>query len=901
MTKSLVIVESPAKAKTLSRILGKDYTVEASYGHVRDLPSGADEIPTEYKKEKWARLGVNVDNDFEPLYIVSADKKKYIQTLKKALSGVDEVLLATDEDREGESISWHVLELLQPKVPVRRIAFHEITDEAIHAAIASPREIDFNLVRAQESRRIIDRLFGYQLSPVLWKKVQTGLSAGRVQSVAVRLCVLRERARRRFKRAVYWDVEAQFDKDGQRFTARLARLGDLGVASGQDFDAATGRPKDASKGLWLERASTVDELIEDWRSPWAVTAVSEKPFTRKPPPPFITSSLQQEANRKLRFSAKHTMRIAQRLYEGIELGGERVGLITYMRTDSLALSNKALTDAQRVIGERYGKEFTDGPRRYKTRAKGAQEAHEAIRPSEISRTPEAMSRYLSADELKVYDMIWKRTLASQMTEARLRRTAVEITATGTEQPAGVFAANGKTIEFPGFLRAYVEGADDPLADLADSEVVLPALEVGESLAPAAVEPSRHETQPPARFTEASLIKELEKEGIGRPSTYASIIDTIQRRGYIEKQGNALVPTFTAHAVTQLLEKHFRDYVDTQFTAKMEEQLDDIAEGNLDWLAHLRTFYFGGNGEAGLEKRIATEEPNIDYPAMQLGKHPQSGKPVVVRVGRFGAYVQHQLSESEKQAASLPAGLPPADLTMELAVDLLAKAAMGNQELGVDPATGETVYLCRGRFGPYVQLGDAPQPGAKETKPKRASLPKGMAEEEANLELALTWLSLPRTLGTDPESGEEIVATSGRFGPYIKRGKDSRSLKAEDDVYTIGLPRALEILAEPKTRGRGRGPTVLKEFPADLKLLEGRYGPYLTNGEINASLPRDVRAETLTAEQAAALLAERGKPPKRGAKKATTKKATTKKATTKKTATKKTGAKKTGTSKRPKKS
>ncbi|MCZ6507686.1 MAG: type I DNA topoisomerase, partial [Acidobacteria bacterium] len=689
---------------------------------------------------------------------------------------------------------------------------------------------------------------------------------------AVRLCVLRERARRHFRRAVYWDVEAEFEKDGTSFSARLARLGRSGqmgaVATGQSFDADSGELKAGSKALWLERRGDVEDLISGWTSPWSVTAVTEKPFSRKPAPPFTTSSLQQEANRKFRFSAKHTMRLAQRLYEGIELGGERVGLITYMRTDSLTLSNKALSDAREVIARRYGKDFTDGPRRYKTRAKGAQEAHEAIRPCEISRTPETMSRYLTGDERKIYDLIWKRTLASQMTDARLRRTSIEITAAGVggETPKGIFSATGKTIEFPGFLRAYVEGADDPKADLADREVILPPLAEGDALAPTAVEPSRHETQPPARFTEASLIKELEKEGIGRPSTYASIIDTIQRRGYVEKRGNALIPTFTAHAVTQLLEKHFTDYVDTQFTARMEEQLDDIAEGELDWLEHLRAFYFGNGDTPGLEQRIADEEPKIDYPAMQLGVHPESGKAVVVRVGRYGAYIQHKRSDEDREAATLPAGLAPADLTLEMAVELLAQAVIGSQELGADPESGQTVYLCRGRYGPYVQLGETPERGSKEPKPKRASLPKDLAEEEANLELALKWLSLPRTLGTDPESEEKVIVASGRFGPYIKRGKDTRSLTADDDVYTVGLERALELLAQPKTRGRRSARTVLKEFPDNLQLLDGRYGPYLTNGELNASLPRDLNAAELTAERAAELLAERGKPPKRRAKK-----------------------------------
>jgi DNA topoisomerase I len=866
MTKNLVIVESPAKAKTLARILGSDYAVEASYGHVRDLPEKADQIPPQYKKEPWARLGVNVDNDFEPLYIVSADKKRHIQTLKKALASAERVWLATDEDREGESISWHVLQLLAPKVPVHRIAFHEITDEAIHEAIRNPRDIDLNLVRAQESRRILDRLYGYQLSPVLWKKVRTGLSAGRVQSVAVRLCVLRERARKAFHRAVYWDVEAELEKAGQTFRARLVRLDDRGVAGGQDFDADSGELKGASKALWLRTEDEVEELISGWSSPWSVTSISEKPFTRKPAPPFTTSSLQQEANRKFRFTAKHTMRVAQGLYEGIEIGGDRVGLITYMRTDSLALSTKALHDAQEVILERYGKEFTNGPHPYKTVSKGAQEAHEAIRPSEMSRTPEKMSRYLTPDEAKLYDLIWKRTVASQMTEARLRRTAVEITATaaGGGTPSATFAASGQTIDFPGFLRAYVEGADDPAADLADREVVLPPLAQGEKLAPTAVVPSRHETQPPARFTEASLIKELEKEGIGRPSTYASIIDTIQRRGYVEKQGNALVPTFTAHAVTQLLEQHFADYVDTQFTARMEERLDDIADGELDWLEHLRSFYFGRDGEPGLERRIETEEPRIDYPAMELGVHPESGQPVVVRVGRYGAYIQHRASEEEKQAASLPEGLAPADLTLEMALELLSKSADGDRALGTDPESGETVYLCHGRFGPYVQIGETPERGSKEAKPKRASLPNGVADDGVALEQALKWLSLPRGLGVDTASGEEVVATSGRFGPYVKCGGETRSLGTDDDVYTIELSRALEILAQPKARGRAAARRVVKEFPGNLQVLEGRYGPYLTNGELNASLPRDVDPAALTAEQAAQLLVERGKPPKRGA-------------------------------------
>ncbi|MCH9651814.1 MAG: type I DNA topoisomerase [Deltaproteobacteria bacterium] len=867
---SLVIVESPAKAKTISRILGASYAVEASYGHVRDLPEKADQIPEKIKKESWARLGVNVDQDFDPIYVIPSDKKKHIKKLKDALKGADELLLATDEDREGESISWHVLEVLKPKVPVRRIAFHEITDEAIHAAINKPREIDVNLVRAQESRRILDRLFGYQLSPVLWKKVRSGLSAGRVQSVAVRLCVMRERDRRRFQAAGYWSAEAQFSKDGQSFTGKLVRLDGQRLATGKDFDPESGRLNEKSSVLWLRTQAEVEKAIDGWQKPWTISSVEEKPQKRRPAPPFTTSSLQQEANRKLRFAARHTMRVAQRLYEGIELSGEREGLITYMRTDSVTLSNKALGDAATMIRERYGDAFTGGPRVYTTKAKGAQEAHEAIRPTEISRTPEQVSRFLSSDELKLYELIWKRTVASQMSDARLLRTSVEITAPAGPggKGKGTFSATGTTIQFPGFLRAYVEGSDDPSADLADREVILPALSQGADCNPTQVDPKGHETSPPARYTEASLVKKLEAEGIGRPSTYASIIDTIQNRGYVFKQGNALVPTFTAYAVTKLLEAHFGDYVNTDFTARMEQQLDDIAEGSLDWKTHLHQFYFGeGEEREGLQGQIDSQQEKIEYPSIHIGDHPKSGRPIIVKVGRFGPYLQLETEEGERLAASLAEDIAPADLDLDEAIKLLDQAKEGARRVGTDPATELPVLLARGRFGPYVQLGESPEKGTKAPKPKRASLPKGVSEEEVNLESALLWLSLPRTLGVHPENKEEVVAASGRFGPFIKCGKDTRSLKKEDDVYTVGLDRALELLAQPKA-ARGRAArTVLKEFPAvgkspAIELLDGRYGPYITNGELNASLPKGTDPETFTTEAAAALLADRGKAPKR---------------------------------------
>ena len=873
---SLVVVESPAKARTLERILGAGYAVAASYGHVRDLPSSADQIPAKVKKEPWARLGVNLEKDFEPLYIVPSDKSRHIKALKSALAKADELLLATDEDREGESISWHVVELLDPKVPVRRIVFHEITDEAIHAALAAPRDIDENLVKAQESRRIIDRLFGYQLSPLLWKKVGKGLSAGRVQSVAVRLCVLRERERRAFHSAVYWDVEAQFEHDGVDFRARLVRLGDDRVATGQDFDAATGKLKEGSPALWLETEDAAARLDERWQRPWRVSSVEQKPFVRKPYPPFTTSTLQQEAYRKLRFSARHTMRVAQRLYEGVDLGhDERTGLITYMRTDSFHLASRALEEAQSLIRSRYGDEFTSGPREYKTKSKGAQEAHEAIRPTEIRRDPDSLASILNADELKLYDLIWKRTVASQMTEARLRRTTIEITApvdpAASDGADGVFSASGTTVEFPGFLRVYEEGRDDPKRTR-DRDVLLPKLAEGDACDPVTVEAKSHETSPPARYTEATLVKKLEAEGIGRPSTYASILDTIQRRGYIFKRHGGLVPTFTAHAVTRLLEDHFRDYVDTEFTARMEQRLDDIATGELPWKEQLEHFYFGdGPDHPGLEQQIARQEPLIEYPAMEVGRLPDSGEPIVVRIGRYGPYLQ-VADGDEKITASLPEDLAPSELTEELALEIIARAQRGSHLLGHDES-GESVYLAHGRFGPYVQLGETPERGSKQPKPKRASLPKDFPEEEVTLEKALVWLSLPRTLGEHPETGEEVIAASGRYGPFLKCGGETRSLPGEDDIYTVGLDRALEVLAQPK-KGRGRRSTtrkVLKELGKDadgkeIQLLDGFYGPYLTNGDLNASLPKGTDHASLTPEDAARLLAERGKPPKRKRKK-----------------------------------
>ena len=903
---ALVIVESPAKAKTISRYLGDDYVVEASYGHIRDLPAKAAEIPAKFKKEAWARLGVNVEDDFEPLYIVPTDKKKYVTKLKDALKNAELVLLATDEDREGESISWHVIEVLKPKVPVQRIAFHEVTKEAIQEAVASPRDLDEGLIRAQESRRILDRLFGYMLSPLLWKKVAPRLSAGRVQSVAVRIAVLRERERRAFKMATYWDAEATFEESGSRFTAKLLKIDDQSLASGDAFEQNTGEMKATSKALWLKTGDETNSLLDAMSRPFEVAKVETKPFSRRPAAPFTTSTLQQEANRKLRFAAKRTMRAAQDLYEGIDLGAERIGLITYMRTDSLTLSERALEQAVEVIGERYGAEYTVGPRRYKTKTANAQEAHEAIRPTDLSRTPEDVRQYLNDDQYRLYELIWKRTLASQMTDARLLRTSIEIDAKLADGRVAKFTTSGQTIEFAGFLRAYVEGSDDPSAEIADKETVLPPLQQGQPVTPVELDAKKHETSPPARYTEASLVKKLEEEGIGRPSTYASIIGTIQDRGYINKQGNALVPTFTAFAVTKLLESHFHEYIDLQFTARMEQELDEIANGNKDYREQLRRMYYGnGNGTPGLEAMSTTKDSSIDYPEVELGSHPESGHPVVVKVGRYGPYVQCGVDD-DRIMASIPQDAAPADFKLEQAVELLRKKAEGPQSLGEDPKTGMQVYLLAGRFGPYFQLGETPtEKGAD--KPKRASLPRAVSEADATLELALKLLSLPRTVGLHPKDGEPVLALKGRFGPHLRWGEETRSLQDDDQVFNITLEEAVAKLNEPK-RSRRQQRTVLREIGVDPKeetmvqVLEGPYGAYLTNTALNASLPDNVSWEKVDLKEALEILAERGKAPKRrAAAKTSKKKATKKKATKKKAAKKKTTKKKATKKKTAKKS
>jgi DNA topoisomerase-1 len=842
---TLVIVESPTKARTIRSFLPGDYRVEASMGHVRDLPNNASEIPAAHKGEKWANLGVDIAHDFEPLYVVPKDKKKVVKDLKDALKGADQLLLATDEDREGESISWHLQQLLEPKVPVRRMVFHEITKPAIQKALATPRAIDMELVHAQETRRILDRLVGYTLSPLLWKKVAWGLSAGRVQSVAVRLLVQREQARRAFRSGSYWDLKANLEQARAGFEAKLTHLAGERIAGGGDFDESTGALKSGSKVKLLSETEARELQARVREAPWRVRSVEEKPTLRKPVPPFTTSTLQQEANRKLRLSARDTMRTAQALYER--------GFITYMRTDSVHLSDQAIQAARGCVATKYGSDYlSPAPRQFQTKARNAQEAHEAIRPAgEAFRAPNDTG--LDGRELALYELIWKRTVASQMADARLTLLSVDL-----EAADATFRSNGKRIDFPGFFRAYVEGSDDPEAALEGQEVLLPALREGDTPVCKAVEAQGHQTQPPARYSEAALVKTLEREGIGRPSTYASIIGTIQDRGYATLQNNALVPSFTAFAVTALLEQHFPDLVDPGFTARMENSLDDISAGKMPWLPYLEKFY---KGEEGLEAQVQKREGEIDPTLSRT--IALEGLPCVVRIGRFGAYLESRREaedgSEELCKATLPQEITPADLDAEKAELILRQKSEGPESLGEDPETGQSVYLLFGQYGPYLQLG---QVSEETPKPKRASLPKGVKPEELTLEDALGLLRLPRHLGDHPDGGK-VQAGLGRFGPYVvhdkgKGEKDYRSLKAEDDVLAIGLSRALELLAQPK-RGRG-GRTALRDLgtPAGaseaIQLFDGPYGLYVKQGKVNASLPEGTTADTLTLEQAVELLA-----------------------------------------------
>jgi len=883
---TLVIVESPTKARTIRNYLPTGYRVEASMGHVRDLPRDATEIPAAVKGEKWSSLGVNVESEFEPLYVVPKDKKKIVKELKDALKNSDELVLATDEDREGESISWHLLQILKPKVPIKRMVFHEITDEAIKAALNNCREVDQRLVRAQETRRILDRLVGYTLSPLLWKKIAPSLSAGRVQSVSVRLLVTRERERRAFRQGSYWDLKANLTKDKSAFESRLVSLAGKKLATGNDFDENTGQIVAGRDVVLLNEAETLALQARLADQTWTVAAVEERPSTRKPAPPFITSTLQQEANRKLRLSARETMRVAQSLYEK--------GFITYMRTDSVNLSQQAIGAARSCVESLYGKNYlSPQPRQYKTKTKGAQEAHEAIRPAgQTFRTPKETG--LQGAESKLYDLIWKRTVATQMAEARQTHITVHLEV----EDAG-FRSSGKRIDFPGFFRAYVEGSDDPDAALDDQEVLLPTLKQGDTPECTELSPIGHETQPPARYTEASLVKTLEKEGIGRPSTYASVIGTIIDRGYAQLQANALVPTFTAFAVTALLEQHFPDLVDLSFTARMERSLDDISTGEVDWLPYLDQFY---RGEEGLQNQVKTRQDQID--PSEARTIDLDNLDVKVRIGRFGPYVETE-REDKAVKASLPKDLTPADLTPEQIELLLKQKLEGPDKLGLHPETGEPIYILLGSYGPYVQLGEVTE---ENKKPKRASLPKGVDMKSVTLQMAVDLLSLPRLLGQHPDTGCKVQVGLGRFGPYVvhnqgKEGKDYRSLKKEDDLFTISFERALELLAMPKgTRGRRGTKKALKELgkhpedEAPINVYDGPYGPYIKHNKTNVSLPEGQKIEDLTLEIALPLLeakaATKGQKKSTSRSKSTAKKTTAKKATAKKTAAKKTTAKKT---------
>jgi len=922
MGKALVIVESPAKARTIGGMLGPDFIVESSIGHIRDLPRGADEVPAAYKGEDWARLGVDVDNGFKPLYVVSSDKKSVVANLKRLLKGADELYLATDEDREGESIAWHLSEVLAPTVPVKRMVFHEITPAAIQRAVEEWRDLDRRLVDAQEARRILDRLYGYEVSPVLWKKVMPRLSAGRVQSVATRMVVERERARMRFRSGTWWGVEGTFigaattgsEGDGAVVPASLVALDGTPLATGRDF-SATGEltAKDPVRVLTEGDARALSDGLVG--RDFTIRSVTDKPFRRSPAAPFMTSTLQQEAGRKLRFSAQRAMQVAQRLYEQ--------GWITYMRTDSTTLSDEALHAARSQASALYGSAYVpEQPRRYERKVKNAQEAHEAVRPAgETFRTPDEAGRALSGDELRLYELIWKRTVASQMADATGTSAQVRLVGTMPEGAAVLagagaeFSASGRVISFPGFLRAYVEGEDDPDAELADREVVLPPLAEGDTLGASGMEPGSHTTQPPARYTEASLVKAMEELGVGRPSTYASVIATVLDRGYVWKKGSALVPSFTAFAVVGLLERYFADLVDYGFTASMEDDLDEIASGRGEALPWLTRFYFGesgppgsateaaNNGAAGsdtgrlgLKNSVATHLGEID--AREINSIPigtdSAGEEMVVRVGRYGPYLQRG-----EDRASIPEDLAPDELTRERSEELLA-APSNDRVLGADPDTGLEVQVRAGRFGPYVQLGSAADGAAK---PKTSSLFASQSPATLTLDEALELLRIPRVVGTDAETGDEVVAHNGKFGPYLKRGKDTRSLTSEDQLLSVSLEEAQALFAQPKTRrGRGAAAAPLRELGADpdtglaVVLREGRFGPYVTDGTTNASLRKGDDIESVTIERAAELLADRraaGPSTRRRAVKKATKKQPAKKktATSVKKATKKAAPKK----------
>ncbi len=844
--KVLVIVESPTKARTIKRFLPKGYTVEASVGHVRDLPQNASEIPKSLKQEPWAKLGIDIENGFAPLFVTPRGKGKVINELKRRVKESDRVLLATDEDREGESISWHLIQVLKPAVPAERMVFHEITKRAITYALEHGRDIDMDLVNAQETRRVLDRLYGYTLSPLIWKKIAYGLSAGRVQSPGLRLIVDRELERIVFTRTVYWDARAELyrpeDGEAGAFEAKLESLQGRRIAGSKDFDSITGAYKGKKQTLLLEADQAQEVMNQIRRLPWTVDSVQERESKTRPAPPFITSTLQQEGNRKLKLSARQTMQSAQRLYEQ--------GFITYMRTDSPMLSQEGIAAARAAVEHYFGKEYlSKESRQYASKSKGAQEAHEAIRPAgEVFRRPEETG--LTGRDAALYSLIWKRTLAAQMAEGIKMTTTAKISA-----GEAVFSASGTRILFPGFIRVYVEGKDDPEAALDDRESWLPKLRESMELSVKDLEALSHETKPPARFTEATLVRQLEQLGIGRPSTYASIINTLYQRGYIRTMGNALVPTFTGIAVVQLLEQHFQELIEYSFTSSMEENLDEIAEGAVDRLEYLKKFYLG---ESGLKSRVEQREDEIDPAVCRIVKLPQITSIEGIRIGKFGPYVMvRDEAKNEEIHASIPEDIPPADLTDEDINKLIRTQKEGPKPIGRDPESGEPVYLLTGRYGPYFQLGERTE---ERPKPKRASAPRGRDPESLELDEILRLLSLPKVLGAHPDTGKEVVANIGRFGPFVSHDGEFRSVPKTDDVYEISLERALELLAKPK-RGRG-GSMQIKDLGTSstgkkISVYNGKYGPYIKHGAKNITLPDDMKdeeqAKQITKEQAEKLI------------------------------------------------
>ena len=904
-TRRLVIVESPAKAKTIAGYLGPGYTVEASIGHIRDLPSKEtrDKLTEEQRSSPWANLGVDVDHDFDPFYVISEGKDAHIAKLRKLVRESDELLLATDEDREGEAIAQHLVAALKPRIPYKRMVFHEITKDAVQGSLNQMREINHDLVEAQESRRILDRLYGFEVSPVLWRKIAGGTSAGRVQSVTTRLVVQRERERMAFVPAAYWDLSALFDTDKptddpRTMGAKLLSVDGARVAQGRDFGSDGRLSRAGVLHLDAEAAAALAAGLNGAK--FSVTSIDRTPYRRSPSAPFRTTTLQQEASRKLGFGTQRTMSVAQKLYEN--------GFITYMRTDSVTLSETAITAARAQVRELYGADFLpDKARTYTSKVKNAQEAHEAIRPSGSTfRTP-AQTR-LSGDEFRLYELIWKRTVASQMKDAVGDSVTIRVAGTATDGRVAEFTSSGKVITFHGFMKAYVEGSDDPDAQLDDQDRRLPNVTEGQALRAAELTAEDHATKPPARYTEASLIEELEKREIGRPSTYASLISTIQDRGYVFKKGTALVPSFLAFSVVGLLEKHFGNLVDYEFTAHMEEDLDRIARGEAERVPYLKSFYLG---DAGLKEQISSKLNEID--AREINTIAIGGS-IALRVGKYGPYIEKYDDEGNSLArANVPEGTLPDELTVEVAEELLARPS-GDFEVGVDPATGYRIIAKDGRYGPYVTEvlpDDAPKTGKNAVKPRIASLFKTMSVDSVNLETALKLLSLPRVVGKDPESGEEITAQNGRYGPYLKKGTDSRSLSGEDQIFDITLDEALAVYAEPKQFGRrGSAKPPLREFGEDptngkpVVAKEGRFGPYITDGETNVTVPRGTTVEELTVQQAYDMLADKrakGPTKKTAAKKTATKKtaakktassATAKKTTAKKTTTKKAAAEKT---------